>query len=91
MTATELSSTLATVVDPGRGLAPPGAEGIITIVQWVAWTVLAVCVLGVLLVGARMALAHRRGEGAEHAVGLAYVLGGAVLVGSASGLVAALV
>jgi hypothetical protein len=91
MTATELSSTLATVVDPGQGIAPPGAEGIITIVQWVAWTVLAVCVLGVLLVGARMALAHRRGEGADHAVGLAYVLGGAVLVGSASGLIAALV
>jgi hypothetical protein len=82
--------TLA-VVDPGQGVAPPGAEGIVTIVQWVAWTVLAVCVLGVLLVGARMAVAHRRGEGAEHAVSLAYVLGGAVLVGSASGLIAALV
>ena len=79
------------VVDPGQGIAPPGSEGIVTIVSWVAWTVLAVCVLGVLLVGARMAVAHRRGEGAEHAVSLAYVLGGAVLVGSASGLIAALV
>ncbi|MGY1634284.1 hypothetical protein ACI784_21505 [Geodermatophilus sp. SYSU D01186] len=87
-----LSSPVAlAVVDPGQGVAPPGSEGIVTIVQWVAWTVLAVCVVGVLLVGARMALAHRRGEGAEHAVSLAYVLGGAVLAGSASGLVAALV
>ncbi|MGY1638775.1 hypothetical protein ACI78V_19175 [Geodermatophilus sp. SYSU D00742] len=87
-----LSSPVAlAVVDPGQGVAPPGSEGIVTIVQWVAWTVLAVCVVGVLLVGARMALAHRRGEGAEHAVSLAYVLGGAVLAGSASALVAALV
>ncbi|SFL26972.1 hypothetical protein [Geodermatophilus ruber] len=85
------ASQLLAVVDPGEGVAPPGAEGIATIVQWVAWTVLAVCVVGVLLVGARMALAHRRGEGAEHALSLAYVLGGAVLVGSASGLIAALV
>jgi hypothetical protein len=87
-----LSSPVAlAVVDPGQGVAPPGSEGIVTIVQWVAWTVLAVCVVGVLLVGARMALAHRRGEGADHAVSLAYVLGGAVLAGSASGLIAALV
>ncbi|HEX2073186.1 MAG TPA: hypothetical protein VHF92_05320 [Geodermatophilus sp.] len=79
------------VVDPGPGVAPPGAEGITTIVQWIAWTVLAVCVVGVLIVGGRMALAHRRGEGAEYAASLGYVLGGAVLVGSASGLIAALV
>jgi hypothetical protein len=70
---------------------PPGSEGIVTIVQWVAWLVLAVCVVGVLLVGGRMALAHRRGEGYAYAASLGFVLGGAVLVGSASGLIAALV
>jgi hypothetical protein len=91
MTALHTTPVAQAVVDPGSGVAPPGAEGVVTIVSWVAWTVLAVCVLGVLLVGARMAVAHRRGEGAEHAVSLAYVLGGAVLVGSASGLIAALV
>jgi hypothetical protein len=79
------------VLDPGAGVPPPGAEGIATLVQWVAWTVLALCVVGVLMISARMALAHRRGDVAEHATGLALVLGAAVLVGSASGLVAALV
>jgi hypothetical protein len=83
--------TVPAVVDPGEGVAPPGAEGIVTIVQWVAWVVLAVCVLGVLLVGGRMAVAHRRGEGAAYAAELGFVLGGAVLVGSASALIAALV
>ncbi len=80
------------VLDPGQGVAPPGAEGITTIVQWVAWVVLALCVVGVLVVGGSMAVAHRRGgPGTQFAVDLAYVLGGAVLVGSASALVAALV
>lgn len=79
------------VLDPGSGQAPPGAEGIATIVGWVAWTVLVLCVVGVLLVGGRMAVAHRRGEGARYAAELGYVLAGAVLVGSASGLIAALV
>ena len=85
------SDAVLAVLDPGSGVPPPGAEGITTIVEWVAWTVLAVCVVGVLLVGGRMALAHRRGEGGQYAAELGYVLAGAVLVGSASGLIAALV
>ena len=84
-------ATAAQVLDPGQGVPPPGAEGIATIVQWVAWIVPAICVLGVLLVSGRMALAHRRGDGAEYAAGLGYVFGAVVLVGSASGLIAALV
>ena len=85
------ADVLSAVLDPGQGVPPPGAEGIATIVQWVAWTVLVLCVVGVLLVGGRMAVAHRRGEGARYAAELGYVLGGAVLVGSASALIAALV
>lgn len=88
---TTLLAATAGVLDPGEGVPPPGAEGIVTIVQWIAWTVLAVCVVGVLLVGGRMAVAHRRGEGARYAAELGFVLGGAILVGSASGLIAALV
>jgi hypothetical protein len=88
---TPIAAAASDILDPGSGVAPPGAEGITTIVEWVAWVVLAVCVVGVLLVGGRMALAHRRGDGGRYAADLGYVLGGAVLVGSASGLIAALV
>jgi hypothetical protein len=91
MTTPSATADVLAVLDPGQGVAPPGAEGIATIVQWVAWTVLAVCVVGVLLVAGRMAVAHRRGEGGQYAAELGLVLGGAVLVGSASGLIAALV
>lgn len=91
MTTSSAIAEVLAVLDPGQGAPPPGAEGIATIVEWVAWTVLAVCVVGVLLVAGRMALAHRRGDGGQYAAELGFVLGGAVLVGSASGLIAALV
>ncbi len=91
MTTSAADTDVLAVLDPGEGAPPPGAEGIVTIVEWIAWVVLAVCVVGVLLVGARMALAHRRGEGSAYAAELGFVLGGAILVGSASGLIAALV
>ncbi|WP_269750619.1 hypothetical protein [Herbidospora daliensis] len=39
---------------------------------------------------AKMAISHHQGEGSQHAAGLAWVLGGCVLLGSASGLVGAL-
>ena len=91
MTTFSATADVLAVLDPGQGVPPPGAEGIATIVQWVAWTVLTICVVGVLLVAGRMAVAHRRGEGGQYAAELGLVLGGAVLVGSASALIAALV
>ncbi|MFI8848875.1 hypothetical protein [Streptomyces sp. 891-h] len=77
--------------DVGGGAAPPGADGLLTVLKWVAWTVTALCVAGIFGVAARMALDHSKGGGREHAKGLGYVLGACLLVGSASGLVGALV
>ncbi|MEW2218991.1 hypothetical protein AB0939_06675 [Streptomyces sp. NPDC006990] len=77
--------------DVGGGAAPPGADGLLTVLKWVAWTVTALCVAGIFGVAARMALDHSRGGGREHAKGLGYVLGACLLVGSASGIVGALV
>lgn len=58
---------------------------------FVAWVVTGLCVAGVMIVGGKMAISHRRGEGGEHAAGLAWVGGACVLVGSASAIVAAIV
>jgi hypothetical protein len=57
----------------------------------VAYIALGVCVLGVIIAGASMAISHRRGEGGEQASRLGWVLAGSIVIGSASGLVAALV
>lgn len=89
----QLAAALYTagVPNPGGGSPPPGGEKLTTIISWVAWGATAICVMGVIVCGARMAISHRHGSGGEHASALGWVLAGCVLVGTASGLVGALV
>ena len=83
--------TLLAVVDPGTGIQPPGTQGIVTAMGYVSWVVCALCVTGVLLVAARMALHHRQGIGGAHMSGLAWVLAACILVAAGSGVVGALI
>lgn len=86
-----LFDLLAQVPDPGGGQAPPGSEGFTEILGWAAWIALGVCVLGVMIAGAAMAVGSRRGEGGEHMSRLGWVLGACIIIGSASAFVSALV
>ncbi|WP_206342556.1 hypothetical protein [Streptomyces ureilyticus] len=79
------------VPEVGGGEAPPGADGLLKVLKWVAWSVTALCVAGLFGVAARMAVDHSKGGGREHARGLGFVLGACLLIGSASGIVGALV
>jgi len=81
----------AGVPDPGNGQAPPGSEGLLTILGWAVWIALALGVLGVIIAGITMMLQVRRGEGGEGLVRLGWVLAGCVVVAGASGLVAAFI
>jgi hypothetical protein len=86
------SSALAGVPDPGQGLAPPGSAQLLTILKYLSWGVSLACVAGVLIVAAKMAVAHGRGGGGgEHAASLGWVLGAAVIAGSASALIGAVI
>ena len=78
------------VPNPGNGEPPPGSAGFLRIMRWAAWIAFGICVLGVILAGAMMAVASRRGEGQEHGARLMWVLAGCIVIGSASGLVGAL-
>ncbi|GAA2148888.1 hypothetical protein [Actinomadura napierensis] len=84
-------AVVAAIPNPGQGAKPPGADQLEKILKWVAWIVFGMCVAGVLIVAGRMAISHRRGEGGEHASGLAWVFAACILAGSASALVGALV
>ena len=87
--ATLLTATPAYAAAPIPGSEqPPGTEGLTTMLNWGGWTVSFVCVAGILIVAAMMALKHRRGEGGAEAMGsLGWVLGACVL-GSAAGPIA---
>ena len=84
-------TVFAQVPDPGSGKKPPGSDNFLTILQWAAWIAFGVCVLGVIIAGASMAIQHRQGRGGEQAAQLGWVLAGCIVIGSASGLVGALV
>jgi type IV secretory pathway VirB2 component (pilin) len=77
---------------PLVGIEPPtdASSGIKTVVGWVTWIAFSICVLGVIIAGAMMAIGQRRGEGGEHAARLGWVLAACIVIGSAAGLVGAL-
>jgi hypothetical protein len=75
---------------PPKPLPGNAAQKVDTLLSWAAWLVAALCVAGIMIVAGRMAVMHRRGEGGEHASGLAWVAGACILVGSAGAIVGAL-
>ncbi|MFW5421091.1 hypothetical protein J0910_31245 [Nocardiopsis sp. CNT-189] len=79
------------IPNPGTGEPPPGSRGILTILQWVKWVALAVCVGGLIAAGATMAIQSRRGEGGEHMGRILMVLGGVVVIAAAVSMIGFLV
>ena len=89
-------SALYTVVwvfaapDPGAGTPPPGSANFLSILSWAKWVASGIGVLGLIIVGAMMAISHRRGTGGEHGASFGYVLAGCILIASAAPIVSAM-
>jgi hypothetical protein len=82
-----LGNVVAQVPNPGSGKKPPGGDKLLDALSYGAWIALAICVLGVIVCGAMMAISHRHGSGGEHAARLGWVIAGCIVVGSASAIV----
>lgn len=74
-------------IAPVTGTQPPGTEGVMTLLGYVLWGVTIAGVLGVMICAGKMNINHRRGEAAEAAGALGWVMAGCILAGSASALV----
>ena len=87
-----LTNLIFAVPDPGQGVAPPGSDKLLTILQWTAWGVFGLCVAGVLISAAKLANSHQQGYGggAIHTTSLVWTLVACVVAGSASAIVGAL-
>jgi type IV secretory pathway VirB2 component (pilin) len=83
----EVATQIPLVDDPGAGQAPPGSAQFNKVIGWITWIAFSICLLGVIIAGAMMAVGQRRGEGGEHAARLGWVLAACIVIGSASLLV----
>jgi len=84
--AVNVGDVLAAAPDPGSGVAPPGSDKILKILQWL---ITAAAVAGGLFIAAKMVMAHRRGDD-TNVSHLGVWLGACVLAGVAPHIVNAL-
>lgn len=66
--------------------APPFGDELQTLVNWLSFVAILACVVGVVVTGARMAIAWR-GGGEANVAQLGWVLFGCILIGTAASLV----
>lgn len=79
------------VPDPGNGQAPPGSEKFIAVMSWVKWLALGVVIIGLMIIGAKLAIESRRGEGGAHLGALGMAMAGVIVIAAAASLVGFLV
>ncbi|TFC02727.1 hypothetical protein [Cryobacterium sp. MDB2-33-2] len=66
---------------------PPGAEKFQEVMGWVKWVALGVAVIGIMIIGAKLAIESRRGEGGAHLGSLGTAMAGVIVISAAASLV----
>ena len=70
--------------------AIPGLAGVQTVIGYVSWVAAAVCLIGLIISGAMLAVSHQRGT-VDSSGRLGGVAAGCLIVGSASTIIGALI
>ena len=91
-TVSHTPNLTATVLAQGSGIQinstqPPGTQGLITVVNYLAWGAFAACLVGFVIAAATLAFKHHRGEEMASMKGLGMSLAGTVLIGAAGAIV----
>jgi hypothetical protein len=79
------------IPDPGQGEEPPFAGPFVTVLKWGVYFALGAGVAGFVIIGGRMAIQHKRGEGGNHMSSLIIVGFGCIVIVSATAIVTGLV
>ena len=66
---------------------PPGAEKFQEVMGWVKWVALGVAIIGIMIIGAKLAFESRRGEGGAHLGALGAAMAGVIVISAATSLV----
>lgn len=72
------------------GAAPPNADAIVQVLGWVMWIAILVSVASLIILGAMIATRMRNGQGLAAVGRLGIILGGIILIGASTALVAGL-
>jgi hypothetical protein len=78
------------IPNPGQGEEPPFAGKFMTVLKWGVYFALGCGVAGFVLIGGRMAIQHRKGEGGNHMGSMIIVGFGCIVITSAYAIVNAL-
>lgn len=81
-----LTTITANLPNP-QPIQPPGTGDISTVMGWVMWLGLALCILGLVVAGALMAINHQRGDGGQHAGRVGMSLAGVIVIGAAGAII----
>lgn len=85
-TLTHILAAAQDVPVPGND-APPGAEKFQEVMGWVKWLAFGIAIVGVMIIGAKLAIESRRGEGEAHLGALGKAMGGVIVIAGAVSLV----
>ena len=72
-------------------LKPPGFDKVQTVIQYVAWVVVALAFVGLLFIAGRLFINNRRGEGTEEVMNLGWIALGLIIVAGAGSIIGAFV